>query len=100
MFDNLGALKTLIGDDNVADVQKRIANLIVNAVADDLTHYQSQNYAFYPPDYIQGIIEEAVEESEKKMKKMYKDAMLEVAETAVEKFKQAALTQLEGEVIK
>lgn len=73
VLDNLGALKRLIGDNNVDDVQKRIGDLIVNAVRDDLRIYQKENYAFYPPDYIRGIIEEAVEENEKRMKKMYKE---------------------------
>lgn len=84
---NLSALSSLIGQDNVEDIKKRIADIIVSAVEDDVRYYQKQDYIFYPPDYIKGIAEEAFEESEKKIKKMYKDAMLDVALRSVEKYK-------------
>lgn len=84
---NLSALSSLIGEDNVEEIKKRIADIIVSAVEDDVRYYQKQDYIFYPPDYIKGIAEEAFEESEKKIKKMYKDAMLDVALRSVEKYK-------------
>lgn len=76
---NLSALSSLIGENNVEDIKKRITNIIVSAVEDDIRYYKKQSYVFYPPDYIKGIAEEAFEEVEKKIKKMYKDAMLDVA---------------------
>lgn len=66
---NLSVLSSLIGENNVDDIKKRIAAIIVSAVEDDIRHYKEQNYVFYPPDYIKGIAEEAFEEVEKKIKK-------------------------------
>lgn len=85
---NLSALSSLIGEDNVEDIKKRIADIIVSAVEDDVRYYKKQSYVFYPPDYIEGIAIEAFEEVEKKIKKMYKDAMLDVAQRSVEKYKE------------
>lgn len=89
---NLSALSSLIGEDNVEDIKKRIADIIVSSVEDDVKYYKKQSYVFYPPDYIKGIAEEAFEEVEKKIKKMYKDAMLDVAERSVEKYKELVVS--------
>lgn len=94
--NNLSALSRLIGEDNVEDVKKRIADIVVEAVHKDMSHYQAQSYLFYPPDYIEGIAEEAFNEVEKKLKKMYKDAMLDVAERSVEKYKNLLVDDLEN----
>lgn len=91
---NLSSLSYVIGQDNVEDIKKRIADIIVSAVEDDIRHYKKQSYVFYPPDYIKGIAEEAFDEVEKKIKKMYKDAMLDVAERSVEKYKELATSEL------
>lgn len=84
---NLSALSSLIGENNVEDIKKRITNIIVSAVEDDIRYYKKQSYVFYPPDYIKGIAEEAFDEVEKKIKKMYKDAILDVVQKSVEKYK-------------
>lgn len=94
---NLSALASLIGEDNVVDIKKRISNIIVSAVQDDVRVYQKQSYLFYPPDYIEGIAEEAFEEVEKKIKKMYKDAILDVALRSVEKYKEMVVSDFESE---
>lgn len=94
---NLSALASLIGEDNVVDIKKRISNIIVSAVQDDVKVYQKQSYLFYPPDYIKGVAEEAFEEVEKKIKKMYKDAMLDVALRSVEKYKEMVVNDFESE---
>ena len=86
---NLSALSSLIGEDNVEDIKKRIADLIVDRVAKDIDDYDC--YLFYPPDY-QGIIESTFEIIEKKIKKMYKETMLEVAQESVNRFKDLAIT--------
>lgn len=91
---NLSALSSVIGQDNVEDVKKRISGIIVSAVEDDIRYYKKQSYVFYPPDYIKGIAEEAFEEVEKKIKKMYKDAMLDVTERPVEKYKELVVSDL------
>lgn len=97
---NLSALSSLIGENNVEDIKKRIADIIVSAVEDDVRHYKQHNYVFYPPEYIKGITEEAFDEVEKKIKKMYKDAMLDVAERSVEKYKELVANELSKEAEK
>ena len=94
---NLSALSSIIGEDNVEDIKKRIANMIVVAVEDDIKYYKKQSYVFYPPDYIKGIAEEAFDEVEKKIKRMYKDAMLDVAQSSVEKYKELVEKELNEE---
>lgn len=94
---NLSALSSLIGEDNVEDVKKRIADIIVSSVEDDVKYYKKQSYVFYPPDYIKGIAEEAFDEVEKKIKKIYKDAMLDIAQRSVEKYRELATSELDEE---
>lgn len=94
---NLSALSSLIGEDNVEEIKKRIANIIVVAVEDDIKYYKKQSYVFYPPDYIKGIAGEAFDEVEKKIKRMYKDAMLDVAQSSVEKYKELVEKELNEE---
>lgn len=89
--ENLGALSSLLGEENVEDVKKRIANLIVQRVADDMKHYNY--YLFYPGDY-QEAIGEAFEQAQKKIVKMYKDAMLESAQESVTRFKDMSIAAL------
>lgn len=94
---NLSALSGLLGEDNVEDIKKRIADIIVESVEDDISYYKKQTYVFYPPDYIEGVAKEALEEVEKKIKKMYKDAMFDVAQRSVEKYKELIIGNLNGE---
>lgn len=90
----LSPLERLIGKDNIEDVKKEISKMVVDAVKDDIADYKRQHYVFYPPDYIKGIAEEAFDEVEKKIKKMYKDAMLDVAERSVQKYKELVVSDL------
>lgn len=80
-------LENLLGKENVEEIKSAIKNMIIQAVENDISYYRRSDYLFYPPDYIKGIAEEAFYEVEKKIKKMYKDAMLDVAERSVEKYK-------------
>lgn len=89
--ENLSALSSLLGEDNVEDVKKRIADLIVNRVASDIRSYDY--YLFYPENY-ESTIDEAFEKVEKKLVKMYTDAMLESAQEAVNRFKDIAITSM------
>lgn len=86
------ALERLLGAENLESVRKRIADLIVKQVEDDFR--SCGEYFFYPPDY-ERIIDDAITSVEKKITKMYKDASLEIAEIAVNKFKDEALSSLE-----
>lgn len=88
---NLSALESLLGVDTVEDVKKRIGDLIVNRIYSDLNHYDM--YLFYPGDY-QRSIEEAFEKVEKKINKMYADAMLESAQEAVQRFKDISIVAI------
>lgn len=88
---NLSALDQLIGEENVEDIKKRIGNLIVERIYDDLKSYDC--YLFYPPDY-KGAIEDAFESVQKKITKMYKDTMLECANEAVQRFKDILIASI------
>lgn len=87
--ENLSALEKLIGTDVVEDVKQKIGDLIVDRVESDIRAYDY--YLFYPEDY-KCAIDESFEKVEKKIRKMYTDAMLESAEEAVHRFKDIALT--------
>lgn len=89
---NLSALDQLIGQDNVEDVKRRIADLIVDRVESDIRAYDY--YLFYPENY-ESTIDEAFEKVEKKLVKMYTSAMLESAQEAVQRFKDIAVTSVE-----
>lgn len=89
---NLSALESLLGVDVVDDVKKRIGDLIVNRIYSDLNHYDM--YLFYPGDY-QRSIEEAFKKVEKKINKMYADAMLESAQEAVQRFKDISIVTID-----
>ena len=84
---NLSALNKLLGADNVEEVKKRIADLIVERVASDIRNYDY--YLFYPGNY-QETIDEVFENISKKLTKMYKDAVLESAKEAVQRFQDIA----------
>lgn len=91
IMDQLSALKSLIDTDNVESVKQRIGDLIVQRVEEDMREYNQ--YIFWPPDY-EGVMNEAIDGVEKKIKKLYSDAMLEVAQKAVDVFKETALEGL------
>lgn len=90
--ENLSGLSYLIGEDNVEDVKKKIGDLIVKRVASDINGYDY--YLFYPGDYRKAI-DESFEQVEKKIVKMYKEAMLEAAQEAVNRFKDVATATLD-----
>lgn len=77
-------LITLLGEDNVENIKKSIAQIIINRVRSDLDDYG--NYLIYPPD-IQEMVDGAVEDNYKKLSKMYKDAVLEINKDYIEKLK-------------
>lgn len=73
---NLSALSCLLGEENVEDIKRRIADLIVERVRSDIRAYDY--YLFYPGDY-QESIDEAFEKVKKKIAKMFADGALESA---------------------
>lgn len=77
-----------IGADNVKKLQDGVTAALLSQVEKDLADYE--RYIIYPPDH-EDIINDAYESVSKKIKKMYIDAMLEVAQRSVERWKEAAL---------
>lgn len=65
--------------------------MIVSRIASDLRVYDY--YLFYPEDYTE-TINSAFEKIEKKITKMYSDALLETATESVTRFKDIALSHI------
>jgi len=86
------ALIDFIGVDNVKKLQDGFTNLLLNQLEDDLKDYGQ--YLFYPPDH-EDVINDAFNKVEKKLGKLYSDAMLDVAQKSVEKWKETALSDME-----
>ena len=89
--ENLSALDELLGKDNVKDIKKRIGDLIIDRVEDDIRAYNM--YLFYPENYNE-TIDVAFEKVHKKLVKMYSDTMLECATEAITRFKDIALSSV------
>ena len=73
----INALGSLLGEENVENIQERISNMIVERIQSDIDVYDQ--YIFYPPDY-QEFFDECFEEAKNKVKetivqKMYDDMM-------------------------
>lgn len=90
--ENLSALEQLLDVDTVKYIKKRIGDLIVDRVRSDINQYDY--YLFYPSNYKE-TIDQAFEKTQKKIIKMYQDAMLESAQEAVQRFKDISKTALE-----
>lgn len=84
-------LMQFIGADSIKKIQDGFAELILRQVENDLRDYSC--YIFYPPDY-EEIIKDAFNKTSKKIQKMYEDAMLEVAQRSVEKWKELAMADV------
>lgn len=89
--ENLSALDDLLGKDNVEDIKKRIGDLLVGRISDDMESYD--RYLFYPGDY-EDTINTAFKKVNKKIEKLYSDAMLECATEAITRFKDIALSSV------
>lgn len=63
---NLSLLDSLLGENNVEEMKKKICDLIVDRVKSDIDSYDS--YLFYPDDYSESI-NEAFEKVHKKNSK-------------------------------
>lgn len=85
-------LGSFLGEERMDTLKDRIANLIVERIERDLESYDQ--YLFWPDDYEQ-TIKDAFGSAEKKIKKMYENVALEVAQRAVERFKTQALNKPE-----
>lgn len=77
-------LINLLGEENIEELKKKIAEIIVERVEDDMRDYDK--YLLYPPD-MRDMIKEAMESVDKKLSKMYKDAVIEVNQNYIDKMK-------------
>ncbi len=77
-------LISLLGEENVKKLKDSITNILIKRVKDDLDTYG--NYLIYPPD-IQAMMDEAVEDTYNKVRKMYKNAVLDINKDYIEKMK-------------
>lgn len=84
-------LVELLGEENAEELKKKIAQLIVERVEDDMRDYD--RYLLYPPD-MRDMIKETMESVEKKVAKMYKDAVIEVNHNYINKMKTYMMSQI------
>lgn len=78
--ENLSTLDNLLGKDNVEDIKKRIGDLLVERIANDMEVYD--RYLFYPGDY-EDTINAAFKKVGKKIEKMYSDAITRFKDVAL-----------------
>ena len=77
-------LVELLGEENAEELKKKIAQVIVERVEDDMRDYDQ--YLLYPPD-MSDMIKETMASVDKKVAKMYKDAVIEVNQKYIDKMK-------------
>lgn len=83
-MDNINGLISLLGEENVEELKKSLVRLILEQAERDLKEYNE--YLLYPPS-MQSIIKDAMESTEKKVSKMYKDAVIEINQDYINKMK-------------
>ena len=83
-MSEINGLVSLLGKENVEELKKGIVNLILDQVESDLKSYSE--YLLYPPD-MSNIIKDAMESTDKKLSKMYKDAVIEINQAYIDKMK-------------
>ena len=81
---------SVLGADNTEDLRKGIVNILLNRLQEDLQDYS--DYIIYPPD-IRQILDCVIEDTNKKIRKMYKDAVIEINQSYIDKMK----TYMEGQ---
>lgn len=77
-------LISLLGEENVTELKKKIAELIVEQVRSDIENYGE--YLLYPPD-MQDTIKDVMSETAEKISKMYKAAVIEINKDYINKLK-------------
>lgn len=80
----INGLISLLGEENVEELKKGLARLILEQAETDLKSYSE--YLLYPPD-MRNIIKDAMESTDKKVSKMYKDAVIEINQDYIDKMK-------------
>lgn len=80
----INGLISLLGEENAEELKKGLVRLILEQAESDLKSYGE--YLLYPPD-MRAIIKDAMESTDKKVSKMYKDAVIEINQTYIDKMK-------------
>lgn len=83
-MSEINGLISLLGEENAEELKKGIVRLILEQAERDLKEYSE--YLLYPPS-MQSIIKDAMESTEKKVSKMYKDAIIEINQDYIDKMK-------------
>jgi hypothetical protein len=83
-MEKINALVELLGEERVDKLKDEIIEVLIEKLRDDLESWKG--YIFYPPDY-EDIINQAIEEAETKIKKMYVDYYVQQATEKFEEYK-------------
>ena len=100
MTNNIGALVQVLGEENVADLRKKLVDILIEKAESDLEDYSE--WLLYPPDFRE-LINDAVNMTYKKVAKMYRDAIIDINQDYINKMKvymssQAQETSLRKEI--
>ena len=87
----INGLISLLGEENTEELKKGIVRLILEQAERDLR--ECSEYLLYPPS-MQSIIMDAMESTEKKVSKMYKDAVIEINQDYINKMKDYMMHQV------
>lgn len=90
-MDNINGLISLLGEENVEELKKGIVKLLLEQAESDLNSYSE--YLLYPPE-MRDIIKDAMESTDKKVSKMYKDAVIEINQAYIDKMKDYMMHQV------
>ena len=83
-IEQITPIVELLGEERVEKLKDQICEVIIDRVRADFDVWDK--YICYPPDF-NYLFEEAYEEIKNKLKKMYKDKLLEIATNAIDKLK-------------
>ena len=83
-MNEIKGLISLLGEENVEELKKGLVKLLLEQAKSDLRSYSE--YLLYPPDMMD-IIKDAMESTDKKVSKMYKDAVIEINQDYIQKMK-------------
>lgn len=90
-MNEINGLISLLGEENVEELKKSLVRLILEQAERDLREYNE--YLLYPPS-MQSIIKDAMESTDKKVSKMYKDAVIEINQDYINKMKDYMMHQV------
>ena len=80
----INGLISLLGEENVEELKKGLVKLLLEQAESDLKSYSG--YLLYPPD-MRAVIKDAMESTDKKVSKMYKNAVIEINQDYIDKMK-------------